>query len=101
MLDFIIWLFVGCPGILVSVILSVIGLLKNKYRLMVVSAILALPFSWFLSGFPAIRSPVILTPLFVFGSAWAVRHGRPMLAWLLAIPFFLVVVLLFEVVQAQ
>jgi hypothetical protein len=41
-----------------------------------------------------IRSPIFLTPVLLFGSAWAMRYGREMLAWILAIPFFLVVLLL-------
>jgi hypothetical protein len=52
------------------------------------------PFSWFLSGFPVVRSPIFLTPVLIFGSAWAMRYDREMVAWLLAIPFFLVILLL-------
>jgi len=94
MLDFLLSLLAGWPAILVAVILSIYGLVKNNYRYLVGAAILAVPFSWFLSGFPVVRSPIFLTPVLIFGSAWAMRYGREMLAWLLAIPFFLVVLLL-------
>jgi hypothetical protein len=94
MLDFLLSLLVGWPAILVTVVLSVYGLIKNNYRYLLGAAILAVPFSWFLSGFPLVRSPIFLTPVLIFGAAWAMRYDREMLAWMLAIPFFLVVILL-------
>jgi hypothetical protein len=94
MLDFLLSLFVGWPAIVTSVILAILGLTRSNYRLLVAAAILAFPFSWYLSGFPLVRSPIIVTPLLVFGSAWAMRYDRLMLAWILAITFFLVIVLL-------
>jgi hypothetical protein len=94
MLDFLLSLLAGWPAIVITVILAIYGLVKNNYRVLVGAAILAVPFSWFLSGFPVVRSPIFLTPVLIFGSAWAMRYGREMVAWLLAIPFFLVVILL-------
>jgi hypothetical protein len=94
MLDFLLSLLAGWPAILVTVVLAVYGLLKNNYRYLLGAAILAVPFSWFLSGFPLVRSPIFLMPVLIFGAAWAMRYGREMLAWTLAIPFFLVVILL-------
>ena len=101
MLDFILAFFLGWPAIVISVVLTGIGLFRNDYRFLVASALLAFPFSWFLSGFPMVRSPAFLMPVFVFGSAWAMRRGREMLAWILAIPFFLMVFLLFMIVSAS
>jgi hypothetical protein len=94
MLDILVSLFLGWPAILVTVILIVIGLRKTDHRYLVAAAILALPFSWYLSGFPIVRSPVFLVPVFIFGSAWGINRGRDMLAWLLIIPVFLFVLLL-------
>src|SRR5512134_4195049 len=94
MLDFLLSLLVGWPAILITVILAVYGLVRNNYRFLLGAAILAVPFSWYLSGFPLVRSPIFLTPVLLFGAAWAMRYGREMLAWILAIPFFLVVLLL-------
>lgn len=94
MLDFLLSLLAGWPAIIVTVILAIYGLVKNNYRYLVGAAIVAVPFSWFLSGFPVVRSPIFLTPVLIFGSAWAMRYGREMVAWLLAIPFFLVIILL-------
>ena len=94
MLDFLLSLLAGWPAIVTTVGLALYGLVKNNYRFLLGAAILAVPFSWFLSGFPFVRSPVFLTPVLIFGAAWAMRYGREMLAWMLAIPFFLVVLLL-------
>jgi hypothetical protein len=94
MLDFLLSLFVGWPAVTTTVILAVYGLVKNNYRYLLGAAILAVPFSWFLSGFPFVRSPVFLTPVLIFGAAWAMRYGQEMLAWILGIIFFLVVILL-------
>jgi hypothetical protein len=93
MLDFILFLFAGWPAVIVSVILAVLGLFRSKYQFLVAAAIVAVPFSWVWAGFPLIRSPVFLTPLLVFGAAWAVRNGREMLAWILGITFLMVIVL--------
>ena len=94
MLSFLLSLFAGWPAILVAAVLAVFGLVKNNYRLLVGAALLAVPFSWYLSGFPVIRSPIFLLPLLLFGSGYFISRGREMLAWLLGIPFFLSILLL-------
>jgi hypothetical protein len=100
MLDFFLILLVGWPAILATVILTIIGLLRNDYRYILGAAILAFPYSWYLAGFPSIRSPMFLTPILIFCSAWAMRYDRQMLAWILAIPFFLIIILLLMVLLA-
>lgn len=94
MLDFLLSLLAGWPAILTTVGLALYGLIRNNYRFLLGAAILAVPFSWFLSGFPFVRSPIFLTPVLIFGAAWAMRYEREMLAWILGIMFFLVVILL-------
>jgi hypothetical protein len=101
MLSFLLSLLVGWPAILATVILSLIGLLRNNYRFLLAAAILALPFCWFLSGFPILQSPVFLLPLLLLGSSYFMFRGREMLAWILGVPFFLAIVLLFFVVSSQ
>ncbi len=93
MLEFLLSLLVGWPAIITSVALAIMGLVRNNYRLLVAAAIIAVPFSWYLSGFPLVRSPVFLTPVLVFGSAWAMQRGREMMAWILGITFFMVIIL--------
>lgn len=101
MLEFLLIILVGWPAIIITVILAIIGLIRNNYRFLVAAAILALPFSWYLSGFPVIRSPVFILPLLLLGSAYAKYRDREMLAWILAIPFFLAIVLLLFAIMTQ
>ena len=101
MLNFLLILLVGWPAIVTTLILAIIGLLRNNYRFLLGAAILAFPFSWYLSGFPRISSPVFLLPLFLFGSSFLMFRGREMLAWLIAVPYFLAILLLFYVILAQ
>lgn len=100
MLDLLLSLFVGWFAILVTVVFAIIGLVKNNYRFLLAAAILAFPYSWFLSGFPVIQSPAFLLPVLLFGSSYFMFRGREMIAWLLAIPFFLAILLLFFVISA-
>lgn len=94
MLGVFVSIFLGWPAILATVVLAVMGLARYNYRLLVVAAVVALPFSWYLSGFPIVRSPIFLLPLFLFGSGYFMYRGREMVAWLLAIPYFLAILLL-------
>ena len=104
MLDFLLSLLVGWTAILVTVILTIIGLVRNRHQFLYAAAIIAFPFSWFLSGLPVVTFPAILiifVPALLFGSSYAMSRGREMVAWLLAIPFFLVVLLLFFVIVSE
>ena len=101
MLGFLLIILVGWPAISVTVILAIVGLLRSNYRLIFGAAVLALPFSWFLSGFPLIRSPAFLLPVLLLASSYFMFRRREMIAWLFAIPFFLAILLLFYVVLAQ
>lgn len=101
MFDFLVISLFGWPVVLVTIILAIIGLLRNDHRFLIAAAILALPFSWLLSGFPIIRSPAFLLPLLLFASGYCVYRGREMLAWLLTIPYFLTIWLLYNVIMTQ
>jgi hypothetical protein len=101
MLAIIFGIFFGWPVIVVTMILIIIGLLKRDHRFLVVASILVVPFSWFLSGFPFIQSPVFLLPLLPFISGYLMRRNQEMLAWVFAIPYFLVIWLLFNAAQAS
>ena len=94
MLNFILILLVGWPAILATIILAIIGLLRSNYRFLVVAAVLALPFSWYISGFPFIQSPAFLLPLFLFFAGFAMNRKQGTVAWLWAIPYFSVAVVL-------
>src|SRR5690349_13523553 len=101
MLDFLLILLVGWPAIVVTVVLAAIGLFRNDFRFLLGAAILAFPSAWYLSGFPRLNSPVFLLPLFLFGSSYLMSRHREMLAWIVAIPYFLAILLLFYIVLAQ
>lgn len=86
-----------------SLVLSVIGVLKNKFWLVLLGAALFVPVSYYLNGSPTLYGFAILLPLFQVGSAAAVREGNKLWAWLLLLPaffmviWFLVVALLYQI----
>ena len=102
MLNFLLIALVGWPAIIVTVILALFGLIKRDYRFLVGAAILAFPFSWYLSGFPLVRSFIFLLPLLPFGAGFFMRRGAEMTAWILTIIYFLsIVLLLFAVIAGN
>jgi hypothetical protein len=103
MLKFLSALFLGWPAILLTIILATIGLLKRDFRYLVAAAILSFPFSLSISGFPSLSFPAFCNsflPLLLFGSGYFMSRGREMLAWLMAIPYYLMVILLLFAVMA-
>jgi hypothetical protein len=99
MIDFLVVVFFGWPAILATIILVIIGLFRSDYRFLVAAAILAFPFSWFLSGFPLVQSPAFLLPLLPFTSAYLMYRRQEMFAWVVAVPYFLFIWLLFNVIR--
>jgi dolichol kinase len=81
-------LIFGFPAVFVSLVLSVLGVLKDKFWLVILGAILFIPFSYYLNGSPGLRGFAILLPLFQMGSAAAVREKNRLWAWLLLVPAF-------------
>ncbi|HVN16544.1 MAG TPA: hypothetical protein VMT73_12440 [Anaerolineales bacterium] len=100
MLNIIIAIFVGWPAIMATIILAGIGLFRRDYRFIVAGAILAVPFSWFLSGFPIIHSLVFLLPVLLLASAFALYRDHEMIAWLIAVPYFLTILFLYYTIVA-
>jgi len=96
-------LFLGWPAIVLTLVLATIGLLKRDFRFLVGAAILAFPFSLSISGFPYVRVPAFCNsflPLLLFASGFFMSRDREMLAWLLAIPYYLMIILLLFAVAA-
>jgi hypothetical protein len=91
----------GWPAILLSIALAMIGLLKKWPWMLVASGLVCIPFAWYLSGYPAVRSVAILLPVFQFGSAWAVLARKMKLAWLLLAPVAIVTIGLAVLVLTQ
>ncbi|NTU55057.1 MAG: hypothetical protein HGA79_02290 [Anaerolineales bacterium] len=104
MINFVLWLFLGWPAILLTFVLATFGLLRRDFRFLVAGAFLAFPFSLALSGFPSVSFPAFCNsflPLFLFGSGFFMSRDREMLAWVTAIPFFLAVLLVWFAAQAS
>ena len=80
----------GFPAVFVSLLVSVIGVLKDKYWLVILGAVLFIPFSYYLNGSPGSGGFAIFLPLFQIVSAAAVRENNKLWAWLLLLPAFLV-----------
>lgn len=81
----------GFPAVVLSLLVSVIGVLKEKVWLVLVGAILFIPFSYYLSGAPGSAGLPILLPGFQVGSAIAVRQKNKLWAWLLLVPSLLAI----------
>jgi hypothetical protein len=80
-------IFIGWPGIISSLAISIAGVIRSKPVWLIIGAILAVPFSWFLSATPLFRHIGLLLPLFQLGSAVAIHRHVTWLAWLLLLPF--------------
>lgn len=76
----------GFPAAILSLLLSVIGVVMEKFWLVIIAAVLFIPFSYYLSGSPDLAGLPILLPGFQVGSAVAVRNKSKLWAWLLLMP---------------
>ena len=83
-------LFFGFPAVFVSLLVSAIGIRKDKYWLVIVGALLFIPFSYYLNGAAHNNGLPFLLPLFQILSAAAVREKNKLWAWILWAPAFLV-----------
>lgn len=101
MIDILVQIIFGWPAILTALFLSLAGLKLRKPWLLVLGGVLAVPFSWYLSGYPAIRTASILLPLFQFAAALALRREKLVLAWGLLTPFVVVTLILAMTVLTQ
>ena len=90
-------LLLGWPAVLACVVVTVIGLFRKDHRLLLIAGIIAIPFTWLLSGFPNMKSLVFLSPLLLFIASWTMSHKWDWVAWLFAIPFLLIILLLLGV----
>jgi hypothetical protein len=80
----------GYPGALAALLLSAIGIARKSLALCFLGALLAIPFSFYLSANPGVGPIALLIPIFQIGSAWIVRRGGPFwLAWVLLLPLLL------------
>jgi hypothetical protein len=85
---------------LLSLILSIIGLIKNKFWLLVIGAILFLPFVYYFGGYPNTRIILVL-PLLQLGSAYALYKSNKMMAWSLFSPVIMFILFVLGIVLSQ
>jgi hypothetical protein len=89
----------GWPAIIACILLSVAGVWQRKPGLLIACGILVLPFTYYLSG--AFHSPAVLLPVCIFGAAYAVKHQRTLISWLLVSPLLVVSLILAYAVLTQ
>lgn len=90
MSELLIQIVFGWPFIILSLLVSLFGLITKRYWLLLIGAILFAPFSYYLSGAPGIHWIGFAFPLFIVGAAFAVRAGKMLLAWTLNLPALLI-----------
>ena len=89
MSGFFVVLVFGFPAVFLSLLVSVIGVLKEKYWLVIIGAVLFIPFSYYMNGAFAGNGFPMLLPLLQMGSAAAVYERNKLWSWLLLVPAFL------------
>ena len=82
---------------ILSLTISIIGIVNDKYWLLLIGAMLVFPFSYLLSS-ALDFSGFIFLPLFYLGSAIAVYLKNGSVAWLLLLPVFLLALFLLTLV---
>lgn len=90
MSDILVQIIFGWPAIITSLALSAAGILWRKPVMLVIGAVVCIPYAWYLSGYQAIRSAAILLPLLTGSAAYAIHKDKTNFAWLLLSPIILV-----------
>ncbi len=91
----------GWPAIILSMVLSVVGVLKKWPWMLVLGGVLCVPFTVYLFGFTYLHFFAFLLPFFQFGAAWAVHAGRKILPWILLLPLASIMFILAIIVLSQ
>jgi hypothetical protein len=86
MIEVLLQIIFGWPAIILSLSVSLIGLITKRHQYLFLAAALILPFAVFLVGYPFVRGWSLAMPLCQIGSAFAVRNQKMMLAWSLFVP---------------
>jgi hypothetical protein len=99
MVDALVQIIFGWPAIITSILLSIAGVLLKKPKFLVAAGIIGIPFAAYLTA--GSRLPGLLLPVFQFGSAYAVRRQKILMAWLLIAPMIISAAMLAFVVLTQ
>ena len=84
-------IFMGWPGIISSLVISIKGVNASQARLVLVGAILAMPFSWYIAMTPLFGNWGFIFPVTLAGAAIATRQRVNWLAWVLLLPYAVLV----------
>ncbi|MBK8419106.1 hypothetical protein [Candidatus Villigracilis saccharophilus] len=76
----------GWPFVALSIFVSVIGIVFERAGLVLIGAVLIIPFCYHLSGSSIFSVFSLLLPVFQAGSAWAVKEENETWSWLLLMP---------------
>lgn len=99
MSEILVQIIFGWPAIITSILLSIAGVWFKKPGLLIASGVVCMPFTYYVSN--GFRTPVLLLPLFQFGSAYAVRRQKDLIAWVLIAPIIVIAVFLAYAVLTQ
>ena len=101
MIDTLSLLLFGWPAIILSIILALTGLVRRWTGLLILAAIISLPFFWFLSQTPRFGKDGFLIPLLLLASAYALAQNRRRIAVLLTLPYAIFIIWLAAVVLSS
>ena len=77
----------GWPAILTALVMAVAGAASRKIPLLLVGAIVIMPFSIYLGETPRFEVVGFFMPMLFLGSAYALRQGLRWVAWSLLLPY--------------
>jgi hypothetical protein len=83
MQDTLVQIIFGWPFIILSLLLSVIGVLIKRPILLVIGAILFVPPAWSLRGYLILRWAVIILPALILCAALYLKREKIAFAWIL------------------
>jgi hypothetical protein len=99
MTDILVQIIFGWPAIITSILLSIAGILMKKPELLVIAGFIGIPFAAYLTA--GSHLPGLLLPVFQFGSAYAVKRQKTLMAWMLVVPIIISALMLAYVVLTQ
>lgn len=86
MVENLVVLIMGWPGILIANAAAIGALALRNWRLMLFSALLALPFAFYLFAHPGSRFAAPLVVLSLLIAAWFTRRDNHAAAWIFIMP---------------
>ena len=88
MLPLLAQIFIGWPGIIVSLLISALGIYARQPGLCIAGAVLSVGFAWYLTALPAVifKLAGYSLPLFHIVAMVFVRQGKGRIAWFFLLP---------------